>query len=202
MSQPSTSRIVLDNRLSYLGFGAAWLVGHGATALANGENPLVAMPSALPSALLVGGMLVAMIVTGVVSARAQRGATGSDAVVGNLLAASWAVGFGALFIVITALSSALNNPAVESLLWPAGSGLVVGLLYLAGGSAYRDVQQYALGSRLALISAAALFLGGVSAYWLLALAGGGAYLLAAALEPRRRAAVLAERRRCAVAVPA
>ncbi|MGV9739855.1 hypothetical protein [Nocardia farcinica] len=72
-----------------------------------------------------------------------------------------------------------------------GSGLIVGLLYLAGGAAYRDVLQYTLGAWLALTSTAALLLDGASPYWVLAVAGGGSYLLAAALEPRRRAAALA-----------
>ncbi|MGW0249995.1 ABC transporter permease [Nocardia goodfellowii] len=188
MSQHNSHlRAILDNRPSYLSFGAAWLFGHGAYALSHGENPLLRLPSAVPSALLITGLLSALVITIVVSMKAQRLATGWDAVVGNLLAASWLVGFGALFFIITALSSALSQDDLKLLLWPAGSGLIVGLLYLAGGAAYRDVLQYALGAWLALTSSAALFLDGASPYWVLALAGGGSYLVAAALEPRRRA---------------
>ncbi|UGT53897.1 ABC transporter permease [Nocardia asteroides] len=186
-SRPSPLRVLLDNRPSYLSFGLAWLLGHGAYALSHGADPLLRLPSALPSVLLIGGLLAAMVITSVVTMRAQRDATGRDAVVGNLLAASWLIGFGALFFVITALSSALAQPDLRMLLWPAGSGLIVGLLYLAGGAAYRDVLQYALGAWLALTSSAALFLDGASPYWVLAIAGGGSYLAAAALEPRRRA---------------
>ncbi|GAB2641202.1 ABC transporter permease [Nocardia goodfellowii] len=188
MSQHNSHlRAILDNRPSYLSFGAAWLFGHGAYALSHGENPLLRLPSAVPSALLITGLLSALVITIVVSMKAQRSATGRDAVVGNLLAASWLVGFGALFFIITALSSALSQDDLKMLLWPAGSGLIVGLLYLAGGAAYRDVLQYALGAWLGLTSSAALFLDGASPYWVLALAGGGSYLVAAALEPRRRA---------------
>ena len=46
--------------------------------------------------------------------------------IGNLLAASWLVGFGALFLIITALSTALQEQHIHTLLWPTGSGLVVG----------------------------------------------------------------------------
>ncbi|MFF2087186.1 ABC transporter permease [Nocardia sp. NPDC058176] len=186
-TRSSALRVLLDNRPSYLSFGMAWLLGHGAYALSHGDNPVLRLPSVLPSALLIAGLLTAMIITTIVTMRAQRGVTGKDAVVGNLLAASWLIGFGALFFVITALSSALAQDDVKMLLWPTGSGLVVGLLYLAGGAAYRDVLQYALGAWLALTSSAALFLDGASPYWVLALAGGGSYLVAAALEPRRRA---------------
>lgn len=188
MSQhPSTLRVLLDNRPSYLSFGLAWLLGHGAYALSHGDDPLLRLPSAVPSALLIAGLFTAMVVTSVVTMRAQRGVTGRDAVVGNLLAASWLIGFSALFFVITALSSALSQDDLKMLLWPTGSGLIVGLLYLAGGAAYRDVLQYALGAWLALTSTAALFLDGASPYWVLAIAGGGSYLVAAAMEPRRRA---------------
>ena len=185
--RPSTLRVLLDNRPSYLSFGLAWLLGHGAYALSHGADPLVRLPAAVPSALLIAGLLIAMVITSVVTMRAQRGVTGADAVVGQLLAASWLVGFGALFFVITALSSALAQDDLKMLLWPTGSGLIVGLLYLAGGAAYRDVLQYALGAWLALTSTAALLLDGASPYWVLAVAGGGSYLLAAAIEPRRRA---------------
>ncbi|MBB5162975.1 hypothetical protein [Mycobacterium sp. AZCC_0083] len=93
------------------------------------------------------------------------------------------VGFGALFLVITALSEALQDQQVPALLWPTGSGLVIGLVYLAGGIAHRDVLQYGLGGWLAVTSPAALFLEGANVYWALALAGGVAYLVAAVLEP-------------------
>ena len=176
---------VLNNRPSYVSFGLAWLVGYGAFALAYGDDPILPTPSAVPAVLLLGGLLTAVTITGVVTAKAQRGAGGHEAVIGNLLAASWLVGFGALFLIITALSTALQEQHVHTLLWPTGSGLVVGLLYLAGGVAHRDVLQYGLGAWLAVMSSAALFLQGANVYWALALAGGGAYLVAAALEPRR-----------------
>ncbi|MFD6393657.1 ABC transporter permease [Nocardia sp. NPDC055029] len=186
-TRPSALRVLLDNRPSYLSFGMAWLLGHGAYALSHGDDPVLRLPAAVPSVLLIAGLAIAMVVTSIVTMKAQRGVTGKDAVVGNLLAVSWLIGFGALFFVITALSSALAQDDLKMLLWPTGSGLIVGLLYLAGGAAYRDVLQYALGAWLALTSSAALFLDGASPYWVLAIAGGGSYLVAAALEPRRRA---------------
>ncbi|MER8223600.1 ABC transporter permease [Streptomyces sp. NPDC094143] len=184
------ARLVLNNRASYLSFGLAWLVGHGASALAYGDDPIVGMPSAVPNLLLTVGLLGAVAVTSAVTAKAQRGAQGRQAVIGNLLAGSWLVGFGALFLIITALSEALGEQEVHTLMWPTASGLVVGLLYLASGAVYRDTLQYALGSWLALASSAALFLDGASLYWALALAGGGAYLIAAARETRRYDAAL------------
>ena len=71
------------------------------------------------------------------------------------------------------------------MLWPTGSGLVVGLLYLGEGAARRNVLHYALGTWLSLISTAALFLPAAGPFVVLAVAGGGAYLLATVLERRR-----------------
>ncbi|MFH5210073.1 ABC transporter permease [Antrihabitans sp. NCIMB 15449] len=177
---------VIDNLPSYVSFGFVWLVGYGSFASSYGDDPIVPLPSAIPGSLLVVGLLAALVVTFVVTARAQRGAKGEAALVGRMLNASWLVGFGALFITITALAEAVQMQEVHALLWPTGSGVVVGMLYLAGGSAQRDIVQYTLGLWLALASSAALFLPGAGMYACLALAGGGGYFAAAALEPRRR----------------
>jgi hypothetical protein len=170
----------MSNRPSYVSFGLALLVGYGAFALSYGDDPILPMPSAVPAALLLVGLLTAVTITGVATAKARRA---HDAMIENMLAAVWLIGFGALFLVITALSEALREPQVHTLLWPSGSGLVIGLIYLAGGIAHRDVLQYGLGAWLAVTSPAALFLQGANVYWALALAGGGAYLVAAVLEP-------------------
>jgi hypothetical protein len=172
----------MSNRPAYVSFGLALVVGYGAFALSYGDEPILPIPSAVPVILLLVGLLTAVTFTGVGTARARRA---HDAVIEGMLAASWLVGFGALFLVITALSTALQEQDVHTLLWPTGSGLVIGLLYLAAGVAHRDGLQYGLGAWLAVTSPAALFLQGANVYWALALAGGVAYLVAAALESRR-----------------
>ena len=178
---------LLDNRASYLSFGLAWLIGHGSFALTRGADPVLNLPGIIPAALLIGGLVAATIITVVKTTRAQRGVTGPAALVGNMLAGSWLVGFGALFVFITALAGTLDAPSLQGILWPAGSGFVVGMLYLAGGAANRDVVQYGLGSWLAVTSAAAVLLDGAGFYTALALAGGGGYLAGVALERRRLA---------------
>ncbi|WP_234390957.1 ABC transporter permease [Nocardia suismassiliense] len=175
---------VPNNRPSYLTFGLAWLLGYAAFALTYGDDPNLPIPSAVAPVLLLGGLLAGLIVTGVFAVRAQRGTHGREAVVGILLAASWLIGFSALYLIITALETALHDVQVQTLLWPTGSGLVVGMIYLAGGAAYRDLVQYTLGAWLAVTSSAALLLDGASLYWVLAIAGGGGYLVAALCQIR------------------
>lgn len=184
-TEMSTVSAIPNNQPSYLSFGLAWLLGYSAYALTDGDNPTLPIPSATAPILLLGGLLIALIITAVVATQSQRGTHGREALIGKLLAASWLIGFTALSLLITALSAALDEPQVQTLLWPTGSGLVIGMIYLAGGAAHRDILQYTLGTWLAVISSAALFFNGPTLYWTLALAGGGSYLIAAALEPRR-----------------
>lgn len=181
------SRLVneVDNRDAYVSFGLAYLLGHGAAAVSQGDNPILGLPGWLPITLLGIGLATGITQATVAALRAQRGTTGPDILTGKLLGAAWIAAFTALFLAITGLTSALGMPELQSILWPAGSGLVVGLLYLAEGSARRNLLHYSLGVWLALTSTAALFLGTPGLYWVLAVAGGGAHALAAVLEHRR-----------------
>lgn len=177
----------VDNRSTYVSFGLAYLLGHGAAALSRGADPLLSLPAWLPLALLGMGFAVGTVCATRAALRAQRGAAEPDVLTGQLLGLSWAVGFGALFVAITGLTTTAGLPELQTVLWPAGSGLVVGLLYLGEGAARRNVLHYCLGAWLALISTAALFVGLPGFFAILALAGGGAYAVATVLEHRRLA---------------
>ena len=104
-----------------------------------------------------------------------------------MLGLSWVSAFVALFLAMTGLAAELDAPALQTMLWPTWSGFLVGVLYLGEGAARRNVLHYALGTWLALTSAAALFLGVPGLFWVLALAGGGGFAVAALLEGRRLA---------------
>jgi hypothetical protein len=179
---------VADNRPIYLAWGSAWAVGYGAMALDSGPTPVLDLPSLVAPALLGLGLLGAAVVTGIATGRNQRGVTGPAKVAGTMVGAAWLTGFTALFLLITGLGRVLGDDHLQTVMWPAGSALVVGLLYLAGGAGARDVVQYALGTWLAVIGTAAVFLDTPGLYVVLAVAGAVGYAVAAALEPRRVAA--------------
>ncbi|MFD3524971.1 ABC transporter permease [Streptomyces sp. NPDC058653] len=180
---PRTTEV--DNRATYVSFGLAYALGHGAAALSGGDNPQLDLPGWLPMTLLGIGLAAGTVNATLAAARAQRQATGPDILTGKLLGASWIVAFTALFLAITGLTNSLGMPDLQSVLWPTGSGLVVGLLYLAEGAVRRNMLHYTLGVWLSLTSTAALFLGTPGLYWVLTLAGGGAYAIAAVLEHHR-----------------
>ncbi|OJF11163.1 ABC transporter permease [Couchioplanes caeruleus] len=177
--------IEIDSRATYVSFGLAYLGGHGAAAVSQGDTPLLDLPGWLPTALLGIGLIVGITQATIASSRVQRAASEPDVLACKLLGAGWVIGFIALFFAITALTAHLGMPELQSILWPIGSGLVVGLLYLAEGAVRRNLMHYGLGAWLALISTTALFFGTPGLFWILAIAGGGAYAAAAVLEQRR-----------------
>lgn len=184
--QHSSRAAVMNNRPVYLAWGAAWLAGYGSLA----AGPMFGLPDLLGPAVLIAGLITATAVTVVETIRGQRGITGPAKLSGTLFGVAWAIGFSALFLLITAVATRQADPTLPTLLWPTGSAVVVGLMYLMGGAIQRDLVQYALGIWLAMLGAAAMFAPVGPHYAVLVLAGVPAYLIAAALEGRRRATVI------------
>jgi hypothetical protein len=178
----------VDSRAAYTGFGLAYVLGHGASAVSLGPDPMVALPPWLPTTLLGAGLAAGTVFAVLAGNRAQRGAGRHDVLSAKLLGLSWISAFAALFLAITGLAAELGRPDLPTMLWPTWSGFLVGVLYLGEGAARRNVLHYGLGTWLALTSAAALFLGVPSLFWVLAVAGGGGFGVAAVLERRRLAA--------------
>lgn len=175
----------VDNRAAYASFGLAYLLGHGSAAASHGDAPVLGLPGWLPTALLGAGLLTGIALATTAALRSQRGAPAPEILSGKLLGTAWIAAFTTLALAITGLTSVLDDPELQSVLWPAGSGVIVGLLYLAEGAVRRNVLHYGLGIWLALTSAAALSFDAPGPYWVLTVAGGGAYGLATALEARR-----------------
>jgi hypothetical protein len=182
---PATGEV--DNRSAYVSFAAAYVLGHGAAVLSKGTDPVLNLPGWLPLALLAAGLVAGTVQSMNAASRALRGASESEQLAGKLLGVSWATAFVALFLAITGLTVAFDKPELQEVLWPVGSTLVVGLLYLAEGAVRRNKLHYGLGSWLAMVAAASLFLSTPGFYGLLAVAGGGGYAVAAVLERRRLA---------------
>jgi hypothetical protein len=186
-ARPAVTGGDVDSRAAYAGFGLAYVLGHGASAVSLGPDPLIALPAWLPITLLGAGLAAGSIFATVAAVRAQRGAGQHDVLSGKLLGLSWMSGFAALFLAITGLAAQLGMPDLPMLLWPTLAGFLVGVLYLGEGAARRNVLHYALGTWLALTSTAALLLDVPHLFWVLAVAGGGGFVVAAILESRRLA---------------
>ncbi|GHH38188.1 ABC transporter permease [Lentzea cavernae] len=176
----------IDNRPAYLGFAFAYVFGHGSAMLF--RSGAVLMPSWLPIALLATGLAAGTVFATSASLRAQKAASEARRRAERLVGTAWITGFAALALAITGLSTASDQPELQTVLWPAGSAIVVGLIYVAEGAVRGNALHYNLGTWLALVAAAALFVPGAGFFGVLAVLGGGAYLVAAFLERRRLAA--------------
>lgn len=175
----------VDNRAAYLGFAFAYVFGHGAALLS--KSGAVLMPAWLPIALLATGLVAGTVFAMTASLRAQRFASDARRRAEKLVGTAWITGFAALALAVTGLNTVFDKPELQTVLWPAGSTIVVGLIYIAEGAIRGNALHYNLGTWLALVAAATLFVPGAGFFGVLAVLGGGAYLLAAFLERRRLA---------------
>ncbi|MDX8142719.1 ABC transporter permease [Lentzea sp. BCCO 10_0061] len=176
----------VDNRAAYLGFAFAYVFGHGAAMLS--KSGAVLMPSWLPIGLLATGLLAGTVFAMTASLRAQKAASEARRRAEKLVGMAWMTGFTALALAVTGVSTVFDKPELQTVLWPAGSTIVVGLIYIAEGAIRGNALHYNLGTWLMLVAAATLFIPGAGFFGTLAVLGGGAYLLAAFLERRRLAA--------------
>ncbi|HEX6354926.1 ABC transporter permease [Actinophytocola sp.] len=182
-SAPASGEV--DSRAAYVSFGLAYVFGHGAAALSKGTDPVLAMPGWLPMALLAAGLVAGTAYSIGAATRAQRGLGKAELLSARLVGSAWITGFVALFLAITGLTGAFDKPELQAVLWPAGSTLVVGLIYLAEGSVRRNTLHYGLGTWLTLVGGASLLFSTPGLFWVLTVAGGGAYAVATILERRR-----------------
>ncbi|RAS68872.1 hypothetical protein C8D87_102950 [Lentzea atacamensis] len=173
----------IDNRAAYLGFAFAYVFGHGAAVLS--ETGLVVMPSWLPIGFLGAGLLAGTVLAMTASLRAQRAVSPERRRAEKLVGTAWVTGFAALALMITTLSTVFEKPELQTVLWPAGATIVVGLIYIAEGAVRRNALHHNLGTWLALVAAATLFVPAPGFFGVLAVLGGGAYAVAAVLEGRR-----------------
>ncbi|WP_337062464.1 hypothetical protein [Kineococcus sp. G2] len=176
----------VDARLLYGVWGLTWLAGFGLAAATGGREPLLSVPDALPGAVLAVLLTGAGLTTLLHSVRVGRGLSGPGARTAVLYGWSWVLGFLALTAVNTAVVTTATGPAVADLLWPASSGLFVGVMYLFGGTLWREPAQFGLGAWLLLTTAGGALLGPPALLWVMSLGGGGAFLAVAARYALRR----------------
>lgn len=166
-------------------WGLAWLFGFGALFATIGRDPIVEI--AWPFALLFFFACLgsAGVVTGKLLRHASRGLRGPAQTGGAMYGWSWTLGFLALSGVIAAVARTGISYEVYALLWSAGSGLVVGILFLCGGAMMCDRWQYGIGLWVLAVNAAGGFAGIPGHYLVMSLAGGGGFLAAALVLSRR-----------------
>lgn len=176
--------LAVDNRLAYLFFAVAYIFGHGLNALTVGGAILV--PSWLSWVMLGLGFAAGTVASTIAAMRAQKSLSGPQLTTARMLSVAWITGFTGLFFVVTGLTLSTGAPDLQLLLWPTGSALVVGLIYIAEGAIRRDRLHYALGTLLTVLGGVALMLPPLATLAVVAVGGGGAYIFASLLAHHRR----------------
>src|ERR1044071_3819645 len=148
VASPTIASTEVDNRAAYLGFAFAYVFGHGAALLS--RSGAVVMPAWLPIALLATGLLAGTVFAMSASLRAQKAASEARRRAEKLVGTAWITGFAALALAVTGLSTVFDKPELQTVLWPAGSTIVVGLIYIAEGAIRGNALHYNLGTWLML----------------------------------------------------
>lgn len=170
----------VDPRLLFGAWGVAWFLGFLLMAVTYGADPLRDIPPLLVGLTFFVLLLAAMVLTIVHTSRAVHGIQGESSMVGAFYGWSWLLAFAGLAAVIIATAEFVDDERVYALMWPAGSGLVVGILYTAGAAIWREPYQFGLGVWLVVTSSVGALLGLPGLYWVMCLAGGGGFLVSAA----------------------
>lgn len=168
-----------DPRLIFGVWGVAWLLGFLAFWSAASAAAPVDVPIAVAAVFFFACIVGAIAVTMTHIGRRVVGVRGVSSTVGAMYGWSWLLAFGTLFAI---MQGAFRNGLPDDtagLLWSVLSGLVVGVLYLAGGALWQDRFQFGLGVWILVSSAVGAFAGYPSVYLVMAFGGGGGFLLAA-----------------------
>lgn len=164
-----------------LAWGIAWTVGFGMLWLIDGAAPAFSIP--LPVAAIVFGVLTvaAMVASGIIGTRAQRGIrqTRAEVFTGTVYGSSATAGIVSLGVLGLALVAHGMPADLLVVLYPVGVGLIIGFLYLMGAAIWRGVPMLILGAWLIVVSLGAAFVGAPHHFLVLAVAGGGGFLVGA-----------------------
>lgn len=181
-----TAALDVDGRLLYGAWGAAWLIGFAGLAATAGSDPPVDLPREGALGLLLALLMAAAVVTSVHVARATRGLRGVSSVTGAMYGWTWMLAFVAMPVLITSAERLGVSGDALDMLWTTVPGLLVGVLYMAGGALWQDRFQFGLGVWILASACVAALVGLPGAYLVLSLAGGGGLLVAAAWFAVRR----------------
>ena len=181
--QAVRDKVGIDERILYGAWGLAWVIGYTAM-FADADDAGDA--GGIGGIVFGGSLMIAMIVTVVHSVERSRGLGGAAARINGRIGLIWPIAFAAVFAIISSMFSAgLDGPGVAVV----ANGLpclVVACIFMAGGAATDDGRQFWLGVWIAVVVAAASFVGQPHLYVVMAAAGGGGFLVAAYLDHHAR----------------
>ncbi|MBG6179555.1 hypothetical protein [Arthrobacter sp. CAN_A1] len=168
----------------YLVWGLAWLLGFGALHGARfGWLPIDYEP-----ALGVFGVviLIAIVITIIFAGRYSRGIRGHTAFIGAMYGVAWALGFLVMGTLSGIIANVVDDFWVRGMLINGIAILIVGLLYITGGTTFNDKTQSIMGIWFLVVNMIALLSGSGHYLTVFFIFGSGGFLVAALVETLRR----------------
>ncbi|WP_019482194.1 MULTISPECIES: hypothetical protein [unclassified Arthrobacter] len=173
-----------NEALLYLVWGLSWLLGFGTLHGSRfGWLPLSHEP-----ALAIFGvfLLIAIVITIVTTGRYSRGIRGHSAFLGAMYGVAWALGFLVMGTLSGIIANVVDDFWVRGMLINGIAILIVGLLYITGGTTFNDKTQSLMGVWFLVINMVALLSGSEHYLTVFFIFGSGGFLAGAAVETVRR----------------
>lgn len=169
-----------DEVVLYLVWGIAWLLGYGALHGSRfGWLPIDRGPALLLHGLcIIAGVLVTLII----AARQSRGIRGHSTFIGAMYGSAWVLGFLVLGSLSGRLAQAINDFWLMGLVINSIAVLIVGLLYITGGTIFNDRTQAILGIWFLLVDIIAIISGPEHFLTVFFVFGSGGFLIGALVE--------------------
>ena len=167
-------------------WGIAWLLGYGMLWLIDGAKPLLSVPLVPAVITFIVLLLGAVAVSIVIGTRAGRGIRTSPAAAftGTVYGITCSVAFIAIYVFAAGLAANGMSVELQTIFFPTGMALIVGLLYLVAGAIWHAVPSIVMGGLMVVVALIAPFFGYPNHYLFLAVAGGAVFLVGGASVAR------------------
>ncbi len=177
----TTAGLMPNLVLLYGAWGVAWLLGFGGSYVMGAD--LLDVSPTVAITVIAAAFVLAVAISIVQGVRAGRGVRGPSERTGTMYGISWMISMTGMGLLL----GGIRMPGeVEALVYPAAFVLLVGVMYLFGGTLWNDRVQYGLGIWLIAVAAASTFLGSPNNYLILAVGGAGGLLAIAGYHALRR----------------
>ncbi|WP_026553505.1 hypothetical protein [Arthrobacter sp. H20] len=173
-----------NETLLYLMWGLAWLFGFGT--LHGARFGWLPLDYGVALGIFGSILLIAVVITIVLTGRYSRGLRGHTSFIGGMYGAAWALGFLVMGTLSGIILNVVDDFWVRGMLMNSIAILIVGLLYITGGTTFNDKTQSVMGIWFLVVNMAALLSGSGHYLTVFFIFGSGGFLVAALVEALRR----------------
>lgn len=182
----TSEQIDVRSDVLLLVWGIAWTVGYLSMWWSTrGQDPYTG-PAPWAWAVLAVALVVAAGATATVIVRATAGISGPSSRAGTFYGLTWGVAFLTWQSLMAALADLGVSAEVTGILGAAMPAFIVAVIYCASAALWEEPSLFFVGAWLAVVTAAAVWTGPITASLLIGALGGLGFLLGAGIARRAR----------------